>query len=401
MNTALFRSLLLFSLCSPLVVAAQLFPQAAEERGGGSVIGCHPSLSVDFRTHILGGYSYYMEALVEPGETYVVNSVWSSFTSTMEQSYDADLYTNFPGPGSYPVCLTVNALDAITFLPCSTSTCKLIEALPDSMCLDLLADFTIAGINGSEITFVQQDDVIAMAHTALWEFPDGSQVGGGSAAFTFSGPGPHPIRLTLNGGPPHYCISTVVKWLYLGPGNAPCDGFMEPGFAYYVLNELVGALDTSSTAGLEHDVRWEFGDGASSTGNMAIHAYTLPGTYELCRTLRTWGPMLTDTCSVTECVLVDAIPGSLTAVDALEVGGTSWRADPMPVVDQLLLSGPAVEAVECRVLDMGGRMLFTRPLTNGVERYTVDVSMLAPGGYLVELRTTSGSTVLRMVKATP
>jgi hypothetical protein len=401
MNTALFRSVLLFCSCSPLLVAAQLFPQASEERGGGSVIGCHPSLSVDFQAHILGGYSYYLEPLVEPGETYVVNSIWSSFTTTLEQSYDADLYTGFPGPGSYPVCLTVNALDAVTFLPCSTSTCKLIEALPDSACLALLADFTIAGISGSDITFIQQGDITAMAHTAVWEFPDGSQVEGGSASYAFSGPGPHAIRLTLIGGPPHYCTSTVVKWLYLGPGNAPCDGFMEPGFAYYVLNELVGVLDTSSTAGLEHDVRWEFGDGASAVGNMAIHAYTLPGTYELCRTLRTWGPMLGDTCSVTECVLVDAIPGGLTAVDALEANGIGWRADPMPVVDQLLLTGPAVDAVECRVLDMGGRVLFTRPLTSGVERHTVDVSMLAPGGYLVELRTTSGSTVLRMVKATP
>lgn len=401
MIVPLFRSLLMVTAISPVVALAQLFPQGSAARGGGSVVGCHPSLSVDFNAHILGGYSYHLEPVVQPGETYVMSSVWSSFTSSLEQSYDTDLYMGFPGPGNYPVCLTVNALDAVSLLPCSTSTCKLIEALPDSSCLDLEADFTIAGISGSEISFIQQVDIASLAHSALWEFPDGSTMEGGNATFSFTGPGPHAIRLSLIGGPPHYCTSTVVKWLYLGPGNAPCEGFMEPGFVYYVLNELVGVLDTSSTAGLEHDVRWEFGDGASSLGNMAVHAYTAPGTYDLCRTLRTWGPMLSDTCTVTDCVVVEAFSGGLTTVEVEDAQNAVWRADPMPVVDHLLLNGPAVEAVECRVLDLRGRVLISRFLSNGAERRTVDVSMLPPGGYLVELRTAGRSTVLRMVKAMP
>ncbi|MEZ4757629.1 MAG: hypothetical protein R2817_12445 [Flavobacteriales bacterium] len=401
MKRSLQRTVLLLTLLVPVAAQAQLYPQGEEQRGGGTVSGCDPSLVVDFQAHIQGGFNYYLEPLVQPGQTYVMNSVWSSFTSTLEQSYDAELYMGFPGPGSYPVCLTVNALDAVTFLPCSTSTCKLIEALPDSSCLDLQADFTIAGITGTEITFIQQVDIASMAHTAIWEFPDGSIVEGGYATFAFTGPGPHAIRLSLTGGPPHYCTSTVVKWLYLGPGNAPCEGFMEPGFVYYVLNELVGVLDTSSTAGLEREVLWNFGDGSFSAGNMAIHAYTVPGIYDLCRTLRTWGPMLGDTCTVTECVAVEAFSGGLTTVEVERAQHAVWRADPMPVVDQLLLSGPAVEAVECRVMDLGGRLLITRALSHSVERHAVDVSMLPPGGYLVELRTASGSTVLRMVKAMP
>lgn len=401
MKRSLQRTVLLLTLLVPVAAQAQLYPQGEEQRGGGTVSGCDPSLVVDFQAHILGGFNYYLEPLVQPGQTDVMDRVWSSFTTTLDQFSSADLYLGFPGPGTYPVCLTVNALDAVTLLPCSTSTCKLIEALPDSSCLDLQADFTIAGINGGQITFIQQGDITAMAHTAVWEFPDGSQVEGGSAAFTFNGPGPHAIQLSLIGGPPHYCTSTVVKWLYLGPGNAPCDDFMEPGFAYYVLNELVGVLDTSTTAGLEHEVRWDFGDGSSSTGNMAIHAYIDPGAYELCRTLRTWGPMLSDTCSVTECVVVEAIPGGVTAVDGVAARLSSWRADPMPVVDQLLLSGTAEEAVECSVMDMRGRVVFSRLLTSGVERHTVDVSLLPPGGYLVEIRSPQGRQVLRMVKALP
>ena len=390
------RSLSFLLSVSPLIGWAQLFPEHNAERGGGSLVGCDPSLVVDFDEIILGGYGYMMVPQVLPGQTYVLNSIWSSFSDVLSQSADPDLYINFPGPGEYPVCLTVNALDAGSFAPCSTSTCRLIEALPDSICLDLVADFNIGGISGSEITFVELGDILAVPHETQWSFADGTTVIGSSASFSFTGAGPHRVCMTLVGGAPAYCTSSVCKWLYIGPGTNDCDLFVNPGFIHFNDGQLVGVLDTSSTSGLDHAVEWDFGDGTASSGQVAIHAYEWFGEFSLCRTLRSWGPMLSDTCVTTECVQVYTFPATSVA-DGPE-GLVSWTAGPVPTEDQLELRGPRVHGLHVRLLDMSGRNVQALTLSDGTEHVPLDMSGLGSGAYLVELRSPVGIHTLRVLK---
>jgi PKD repeat protein len=391
---------LTFLLCvSPLVGWAQLFPENDAERGGGSLVGCDPSLVVDFDEHILGGYGYLMVPQVSPGQTYVVDSIWSSFSDVLSQSTDPELSINFPGPGEYPVCLTVNALDAGTFAPCSTSTCKLIEALPDSICLELVADFNISAISGAEITFVELGDIQAVPHETQWSFGDGITMIGSSASFSFTGAGPHRVCMTLLGGAPPYCTSSVCKWLYIGPGTSDCDLFVDPGFIHFSDGQLVGVLDTSSTSGLDHLVEWDFGDGTSSSGQIAVHAYEWFGVFSLCRTLRTWGPMLNDTCVATECVEVLALPA--TNVDEGREGLGAWTAGPVPAGDALVLQGPPITDLQVRLLEMSGRLVKEVSHGAGTDRVTMDLGGVGVGTYLVELRSAEGIHTLRVIKAQP
>ncbi|HOZ41727.1 MAG: T9SS type A sorting domain-containing protein [Flavobacteriales bacterium] len=390
------RFLTFLLITNPLVGWAQLFPENDAERGGGSLVGCDPGLVVDFDEHILGGYGYLMVPQVSPGQTYVVNSIWSSFSDILSQSTDPELSINFPGPGEYPVCLTVNALDAGTFAPCSTSTCRLIEALPDSICLELVADFNISGISGPEITFVELGDILAVPHETLWSFADGSSLTGSTASYSFTGAGPHKICLTLQGGPPAYCTASVCKWLYIGPGTSDCNLFMDPGFIHFSDGQLVGVLDTSSTSGLDHVVEWDFGDGTASTGQVALHAYEWFGEFNLCRTLRSWGPMLTDTCVSTECVQVYAFPTTSVAEGPDRL--VEWTAGPVPTSDLVELRGPRVDQLRVRVLDMSGRMVQELTPSGAAERINLDVSSLGSGAYVVELHSFGSIRTLRIVK---
>lgn len=388
--------ILLPTLLGPMGAYAQLFPEHSPERGGGSLVGCDPSLQVDFDAQILGGYGYLMVPNVQEGETYVLNSVWSSFSDVLVQSYDPELNIGFPGPGEYPVCLTVNALDAGSFAPCSTSTCKLIEALPDSICLDLVADFTISGVAGSEITFVELGDITSVPYEAQWVFEDGAVSVGPTATHPFAGPGPHRVCMTLVGGPPTYCSSSVCKWLYIGPGTSDCDLFMEPGFIHYNDGQLVGVLDTSSTSGLDHEVAWDFGDGTVSTGQVALHAYEQPGYFNLCRTLRMWGPMLTDTCVTTECVDIFTYPS--TAVDEVAGAMADWSASPVPTASDVRFKGPWVNDLRIRVLDLSGRTVQEFGPWPGSNGISIDLSPMSPGIYLAELRSQEGTHVIRVVR---
>lgn len=389
------RPTLLFLFITPMVSLGQLHPQVIPERGGSTIQGCDPSLTVDFTANILGSFAYQFDPVVDQGNTYVVGSVWSYLAGDIEQSTDPELQTVFPGPGEYPVCLTVNALDAGTFQPCSTSTCRLIDALPDSSCLDLNPDFTIGLINDATITFQDLTSFSGQSFTTSWSFDDGSTVAGLQATHTFEGSGPHKVCMNVLGGPPGYCSTTLCKWLYLGPGNAPCELFLDPGFIHASSGQLVGVLDTSVTSGLDHDITWDFGDGTSAEGAIAVHAYTIPGSYSLCRTLRMWGAVLSDTCLTTECVEIN----TMTQVGIRDgAGENEWTASPNPFQDQLVLIGPAAGTEVVSLMDVGGRFVQRWKPAPGQERTVLDLIDLRPGVYLLEVSSVRSVRTLRVIK---
>ena len=140
------------------------------------------------------------------------------------------------------------------------------DALTDSSCLDLDPDFTLGLINGATITFQDLTTFADQSFSTSWSFDDGAAVAGQQATHTFDGVGPHRICITVTGGTPGYCSATLCKWLYLGPGDAECELFLDPGFLHVSSGQLVGVLDTSVTSGLEHEITWDFGDGTTSQG---------------------------------------------------------------------------------------------------------------------------------------
>ena len=350
---------------------------------------------MEFTSNILGNFNYRFDAVIDPGDNYVMSSTWNYFAGTFQESSGPELQTYLPGPGEYPVCLTVNALDAGTLQPCSTSTCKLINALPDSSCLDLEPDFTLALISGTTVTFQDLTTFVDQPFTTSWSFDDGSASTAQQPTHTFEGIGPHRICITVNGGAPGYCSATLCKWLYLGPGNAECELFLNAGFIHVGSGQLVGVLDTSVTSGQEHDITWDFGDGTTSQGRVAVHAYEAPGTYSLCRTLRMWGAVLNDTCLTTECVEIDAMaPVGLSD----ELHGSNWKIWPVPVQAQLVVEGVFQDAFLLTLFDLGGRVVLQRTENSGGSRSVLDLSDIGSGSYLLEVRSGSAVRIFRVVK---
>jgi PKD repeat protein len=377
--------LLLPLACGTLAILAQpthaqLHPEGPVERGGTVMQGCDPSLQVDILPVLTGPYTYAFYSSIEPGNNSVQDLVWQCYNGSFYEQTGTYCDVVFPGQAEYPVCLTVHAFDLTASMPCSTSVCRLIEALPDSSCESLNADFTIAAINGQTITFTSTSEFSDPLQT-LWSYGEEALTGQPEGTHTYSGPGPHEVCMTVVGPPPVYCNATVCKWLYLGPGDLPCEVVVDQGFVLYQENDLISVLDTSMTSGMESGVHWDFGDGSSASGRLAVHRYAMPGTYTLCSTVDVWGPLLNDTCSNVACVPVESM--ALVTVPELATQ-EQLKAWPVPLTDRLNVVAPWSNA-SLMLMDTQGRQVARWTLQSQGEQ-VVDVSDVRPGAYLLECR---------------
>lgn len=373
--------LLLFLMLATSLVRAQLYPPAhSPARGGGTVQGCDTSLHVGFTSEVVGPYTHVFTPAVSAGGTAIVNSTWNYYTTDwFDLLGEVSLQVTFPGMGDYPICLTVNAIDVDGQQPCSTTVCDLFHPLADSSCASLVADFTIASINGQTVSFADLSTFDADIMQQYWSFGDGASTVQGVAEHTFDGPGPFEVCLTVVGPAPTFCSATTCKWLYLGPSGVECGTVLQQGFLFLQQENLVGVLDTSATFGMNNAVTWDFGDGTIAEGNVAVHAYT-QGSFQLCSTVRVWGPLTTDTCTSTLCRTVEAA-----AMVGMEepVSAESLRTWPNPFVDHILLAGLAPGPVDISVYDAFGRVVYQAIARGGSASLNLDLGALAPGTYVV------------------
>ncbi|HRH38729.1 MAG TPA: PKD domain-containing protein [Flavobacteriales bacterium] len=315
------------------------------------------------------------------GSTQVQNMSWSFYDGSFQQSSSPYLQWTFPGQQQWPVCLTVDAYDLIAQEPCSTTVCDLITPLPDPSCTSLQASFSISDVTGSTVTFVDNSTFTGQAPQAIWSFGDGSSISAQPApSHEFVGTGPFQVCLTLVGPEPTFCTSTLCQYLYLGPGNVDCPVLVQQGFIMLQLDNLVGVLDTSLTSGMNSRIDWDFGDGALAEGNVAVHAYATSGQFEVCGTLRTWGPLLADTCVTSLCKGVT--PTALAGIATQEQTST-WNIVANPVRDVLVITG-RFDRGRVEVFDAAGRSV--RYLSNyRGQRLEMDVQALDPGLYVVRI----------------
>ena len=377
-NKSVFAALCLWAHLVP--ATAQTHLSDREERGSALMQGCDTSLHVDINASLIAPYTYSFSSDVTPGSTMVQDQVWHCYNGTFYEQPGDYCEVTFPGQAEYPVCLTVNAFDLVASMPCSTSVCKFIEALPDISCEDLVADFTISGINGQTITLASNSVMNGAPLQVLWSYPDDATSATPDSTHTYEGPGPHKVCMTVVGPPPVYCTSTVCKWLYLGPGNVPCNLLLDQGFVLLQEGDVVGVLDTSITSGMAGNVSWDFGDGSTSTGPLAIHRYTGPGTYPVCGTVELWGPLVSDTCISTECTVVETT-ALVTVPEQSDKG--ELQVWPVPFQDRLTVQLPWADPVELRLLDLQGRTVDSWSF--GVRTtHELDLGRLPAGCYLLE-----------------
>lgn len=394
-SSFLLRSVTLFVLVAWVASAgAQLFRDRSNERGGGLMQTCDTSMHVVIQTTLLNDYACIFDPQVVPGQTVPNGTVWSYYyNSSLQQAYGSQLQLTAPWADPYPVCLTVNAYDLQAQQPCSTTVCDMITPVSDVICTTLVADFEIAAIDGQTITFQDMSAFDGVIEQALWSFGDGATTAGLAPTNTFTGSGPFEVCLTVLAGPPYYCASTLCQWLYLGPGNVACAELVEQGYLYLESGNLVGVIDTSRTSGMYSTIDWDFGDGATAIGNMAIHQYGWPGEFQLCGTLRTWGPLLADTCISTVCRTV--VPQ---AVSVREYGAVGYTARPNPFTDEVIVTGEGLDHAAITLHDALGRRVGIRNSAAVYDRVIIDVSQLAAGHYTMRIESPLRTAALRLIK---
>lgn len=390
-------SLLAVLATSGISVQAQLYGGVADQRGGGQVQTCDTSMHVGFAINYLDNYGCQLSPTVVPGNTTVTSAIWNYYTGgTWWEAYGSPTIP-YVDPTPYPICYTVEAYDMVASQPCVSAVCRIATPVPYAICTQLVADFGIASVDGNTITFENLSQFTGgQMVQAYWTFGDGSSIASFTPTNSFGGPGPYEICLTVVGGPPTNCVATRCQWLYLGPGGVPCSELVGHGFETLTYNNLVGVLDTSRTSGMNTRIDWDFGDGAVGQGVVAVHAYGTSQEFQLCGTLRVWGPLLADTCITTLCRSV--WPTAAVGVEALSEHASGW-VWPSPFSDVLNVhtsepGGPS----DLLVLDAVGHAVLRRNLPPLTGTTPLDLSVLPAGYYTLLLTTRTTMRAARVVK---
>ncbi|MCW5899770.1 MAG: PKD domain-containing protein [Flavobacteriales bacterium] len=391
------RALFLFIpllLVSSTAWGQKLWGHTKDGSDEGTWEGCGPYMTVQFSDEITGPLHYRFEPELDTPFHTVFNTVWSVFDGDFNQWFEDTLEHTFPVPGEHLVCLTANAMD-LSLQPCSTTTCRVVPILQDASCADLVVDFTISSMAGQQITFQDLSSYPGGIITWQWDFGDANLASGSSPTHVFQGPGPHKICLSVTGAGSAYCTAKICKWLYLGPVPVACDQLFSPGFLVVQALDMVGALDTSSTSGMHHEVEWDFGDGSPlGSGRFALHAYAQGGQYDLCSTVRFWGPLVADTCYKTHCVPITV---AVTSTPEELAGQMALGAHPVPFADRLWLTGLAHGAATLRVLDATGRVVHeVRGHADGP--MPLDLGHLRPGAYVIRCLQKGGEQQVRVLR---
>lgn len=373
--------MLLPALCGAWPLQAQLHEASGVVKSDVSWSDCGPGVTVDFSQAIVGPLTYEFQPIVQTEGLLLSFATWmlvqsdgwaGNFTSP-------DLVHPFQAAGEQIVCLALQG-HTTDWADCAAITCKVVDVLQDSSCADLVADFTIAGVDGNTITFQDLSSFPAGIEMVQWSF-QGEVSSLATPQHTFMGNGPHKVCLTVTGPSPVECRRTICKWLYLGPAPVPCDQLFVPGFIHVTYDRFVAVMDTSSTSGMERTVWWDFGDGAPlDSGRIAVHEYEWPGEYELCSTVEFEGPLTAGVCAPTHCEWVVAGPSTV-GVPAL-AGGDGPQAHPVPFTDRVVLSGLGPGLVEWNMYDMAGGVVAQGMWSGGADQ-VLEPDALSPGVYVL------------------
>ena len=163
---------------------------------------------------------------------------------------------------------------------------------------------------------------------------------------------------------------------------------------------MTGATSVTGTGvGAENPqyiIAW--GDGGfPAIGSSGSYTYSTDGSYNLCVTyLDVNNPLA---CNVTECALVDV------TIDVSELNNwqPSMRAYPIPTEETLTVecAGAMAQQLSLEVLDLKGQLIYIQFVGsngNASRQWTIDVSHLAQGIYLLRANSEHGQQTIRFAK---
>jgi len=174
------------------------------------------------------------------------------------------------------ICVVIVAVSLAGCLPDRTqnATMAVIHAEPSQGLAPLIVAFDAAASRDPQGAITEW----------LWDFGDGSGViSGRKVEHTFSTPGEFVVTLVVVGDSGVGRASTTIRTVNNPPTARiafdPRDPFEE---------ELI-IFDGSGSSDIDGEIvdwKWEFGDGATGSGEFTSHSYDLPGDYRVRLTVR-------------------------------------------------------------------------------------------------------------------
>jgi len=223
------------------------------------------------------------------GET----TVWQWSFGDGATSGDAQPLHEFPGAGTYEVCLTaisVFILPSGESITCVDEYCApVVIGGGGSPCNGFEAGFTwTATASGNGVLFSNGTTGTGFQTTWQWIFGDGTTSTEAQPDHGYAEPGTYTVCLVATtvfetSSGLLTCVDEYCAPVVIGGGSSPCDGF-EAGFTWTATASGNGVLFSNGTMGTGFQTTWQwiFGDGTTSTEAQPDHGYAAPGTYTVC-----------------------------------------------------------------------------------------------------------------------
>jgi len=301
------------------------------------------------------------------------------------------LHHRYGHPGNYEVCVKI-----IYFGGCEAKKCEVIKVEAPGECRVKLFELT-PSITSLVRGFFASPGSSENKRPArvCWYFGDGTdtciQLNSGISLtqlfirHTYPAPGEYRacVKIMFEGG----CIASDCDEVIIRPTTNACGGYMTDslisprtfkfrGFAIHNPDDPVVGY------------RWTFGDGSAATGREVMHQYNVPGTYEVCLTIKTQRGCETRICKPLH------VPGN--AQVALEI-------TPNPVINTMhvLFYSTHNEPVIIKVLNGYGVVVRTwsRNTTQGANNWDLDVSTLPAGAYTLYVQSPNQLSSRLFIKA--
>ncbi|WP_417600275.1 T9SS type A sorting domain-containing protein [Owenweeksia hongkongensis] len=159
-------------------------------------------------------------------------------------------------------------------------------------------------------------------------------------------------------------------------------------FTYTVNGFVVDFNAGASTGGTSYD--WDFGDGNNGTGVSTNHTYTAGGTQTVTLTV-------SNGCGTDDTTIV------ISSISVFENAlGQSLEIYPNPTSGEVNVSFDAFDSEEVviRILDVSGKQIMSQTdnNANGKMNYSLDISQLADGVYMLEVSAGTLKTNKRLIK---
>jgi hypothetical protein len=183
------------------------------------------------------------------------------------------------------------------------------------------------------------------------------------------------------------CIASDCDEIVIRPTTNVCGGYMTDSLISPRTFKFKGfAIHNPDDPVVGY--RWTFGDGSAATGREVTHQYNVPGTYEVCLTIKTQRGCETRICKPLH------VPGNTQS--ALQI-------TPNPVINNMhvLFYSTHNEQVVIKVVNNNGVIVrtWTRNATQGANNWDFDVSTLGAGAYTLYVQSPNQLSSQLFIKA--